>query len=809
MKPQRVAAGVGNSVAKPWNSRLSGRRPTPNPLGRQPRCLLGEGRSGIAFILLSLFVLFVFASHAVAETPRTLSGVVITDKNELVLGATVIAESTSGKFEAITDAAGCFRMIVPTGPLILVVTGKYLTFEPKHLNGPAEGLQLQVSYTIPPVHESLVISATALNPTIDQRNDNIYKSTLFSRDDQVFDTLAAGINAGQHEGGGKSLEIRRFGFNLDHGGVNGGLKVLVDDVQQNQSTQGHGQGYLGALKTLTPELVDDVDILNGPFSAEYGDFSGLGVVHIRLKESLPNLLTLRMQGGSFGAYRGFIGYSPALKDADAFLSYEGSHTDGPFLNPGRYGRNNITGNYARHLNEKESLGFKLNFGANGFYSSGQVPLDLVNAGQLDRFGFIDPFDGGRVRLGTFGTYYKRELANGDIVKVDGFLGRSLFDLYSNFTFFLNDPVNGDEIQQHDSRLQQGINVQYLHPHKLFGQNALLSFGSNFHDNQINVGLLHTKEREVLDAASSAHAHVTNVAGYEQQGVDLLQGRLHLDAGLRLDYFRFDVDDNLDVAHSGIQGAVLFQPKANVSYMPSLHLPLTLFASYGRGISSQDARGVVQHPAQPKVATTDFYQLGTSHILKRLSLSTDLFLIDRSNEQVYIPDDGSFELKGSSRSYGWEAKTSLQITRRLILNGGFTQVSNAFYRGTLPRVYVDSAPHSVADSGLTVAGWRGVNGSLRYRHISGYILDGEQSTDPRRHASGLDVVDLSLSKQIRHGIDFNFAIDNLNNKRYWETQNFFASRLANNPNPEGTERIHATPGSPIGVTVGMTFRFGEK
>lgn len=241
----------------------------------------------------------------------------------------------------------------------------------------------------------------------------------------------------------------------------------------------------------------------------------------------------------------------------------------------------------------------------------------------------------------------------------------------------------------------------------------------------------------------------------------------------------------------------------------MRLPVTLYGSYGRGISSQDARGVVRFPEAPKVATTDFYQVGTSHILKRLSLSTDLFLIDRSNEQVYIPDDGTFELKGPSRSYGWEAKTSFQLTRRLILNGGFTQVSNAFYRGTFPRIYVDSAPHSVANSGLTIAGWRGLNGSLRYRHISGYILDGEHPDDPRRHASGLDVVDLSVSKEIRHGVEFNFAIDNLNNKRYWETQNFFASRLATDPNPEGTERIHATPGSPVGFTVGLTFRFGEK
>src|SRR4029077_2351629 len=117
----------------------------------------------------------------------------------------------------------------------------------------------------------------AVDPQLETNASEILKRSLISRDDQLLGTLNAGINEGKHEGGGKSLEIRRFGFNLDHGGVNGGLKILVDNIQQNQATQGHGQGYLGTLKTLTPELVEDVDILNGPFSAEYGDFSGLGV----------------------------------------------------------------------------------------------------------------------------------------------------------------------------------------------------------------------------------------------------------------------------------------------------------------------------------------------------------------------------------------------------------------------------------------------------------------------------------------------------------------------------------------------------
>ena len=450
----------------------------------------------------------------------------------------------------------------------------------------------------------------------------------------------------------------------------------------------------------------------------------------------------------------------------------------------------------------------MNFGRNDFFSSGQIPLDQVFDGNLDRFGYIDPFDGGKVKLGTIGIYYRKDFSNGDIFKIDGFLSRSLFDLYSNFTFFLTDPVNGDEIQEHDSRLQEGVNAQYLHLYKLFGHNVLLTLGSNFHDNQINVGLLHTKEREFLSLMTSAQAHVTNSAGYLQHGTEFWQGRFHIDAGLRYDYFRFRLDDLLMSENSGTQGEGRFQPKLNMAYTPSAKIPLTFHANYGRGISSEDARGVVQRPDAPKVATTDFYQLGTSHNLHRFSLSTDVFLINRSNEQVYIPDDGTLELKGPSRAYGWEGKTSVQVTSHLSVNGGFTQISNAYYRTTNPRVYVDSAPHAVANAGLTLSAWHGFFSSLRYRHISGYILDGEDTLNPEKHASGLDVLDLSLSKQIRHNLDFNFAVDNLNNKRYWETQNFLVSRLRGEP-PDGIERVHATPGYPVGVTVGFTLHFGEK
>ncbi|MFN0111500.1 MAG: TonB-dependent receptor [Blastocatellia bacterium] len=757
---------------------------------------------------LMFLLAVVFAPVAAQNNARVLTGRIVTVNEEAVANARITARTSIGEKTATSDTEGRFKLEVPRETIVLQVSGKNIAEQELTIgaNDTADNLRVEIAYIIPKIHDGLVISASQLDPAIDRRNDTIYRDTLFSRDDQIFHTLDAGINAGQHEGGGKSLEIRRFGYNLDHGGVNGGLKVLVDNFQQNQGTQGHGQGYLGQLKSLTPELVQDVEILNGPFSAQYGDFSGLGVVHIRLKESLPDQLTARFQGGQFGTFRTFLAFSPELKSGDALIAYEGSRTDGPFKNPLNYKRDNITGNYVRNLNEHSKLGFKLNLGRNDFVSSGQIPLDEVNAGRLDRFGFIDPDNGGRVRTGVFNAYFRNESAKGRVFKLDGFVARSLFDLYSNFTFFLNDETNGDEIVQHDSRLQQGVNAQWLQPFKLFGTQALLVAGANFHDNQINVGLDNSVSRAPISVATKANARVTNSSGYVQQGLDLDQGRthLHIEAGMRFDHFRFKVDDKVSPEFSGAQGSSRFQPKFNLALTPDERVPVTLFFNYGRGISSQDARGITQQPEGQRISTTDFYQVGTSHNFKRLSLSTDLFLIDRSNEQVYIPDDGSFEFLGPTRAFGFEAKASVKLTRFISINGGLTRVMNAFYRGEQPKIYVDSAPHFISNAALTMAGFKGFSGSLRYRHISNYRLDGE---DPTIRAAGFDVIDLSINKQINRRVEFNLSIDNMTDKRYFETQNYFESRIA--PAAPIASRIHATPGYPLTVTAGVTFRLGGK
>jgi hypothetical protein len=650
---------------------------------------------------------------------------------------------------------------------------------------------------------SVIVTATAADPSMEERKEEALTRTLFTRDDQVFQILNAGIHAGQHEGGGKSLEIRRYGFNLDHGGVSGGLKVLLDGVQQNQGTQAHGQGYLGSMKSISPELIQDITIVNGPFSAEYGDFSGLGVVHIRQRESLPQRYTLRGQGGNFASARSFVAFSPDVQRQDAYLAYENSYANGPFLTPLGYRRDNLHANYTRTLKGGRKLGVRVLGAGNRFTSSGQIPLDLVGSGQLDRFGSLDDTQGGRVKSATISAYLAQGFANGGALRIDGFVSRSLFDLYSNFTYYAANPVTGDAIQQHDSRLQEGANAQYTRVHRIAGQQANLTVGGNFHDNQIAVGLYPRQGRTATGVTTKAHAHVTNEAAYAQESISLANGRVLIGLGLRYDAFRYALVDRVtfDVTRPVYAGR--WQGKATFAYTPWHDAPLTMHANYGRGINSVDARAAVYRPDQPRLGTTDFLQAGATWTVQRVSLTGDVFWIDRSNEQVYIPDDGTFELQGPSRAYGWEGKLVLAITRRLSLTGGVTKVGNAYFK-TDPREYVSNAPRFVANAALTLSDWKGWSGSLRMRAINHYRLD---AVDPSILAQGQTVLDLGLAKQLRRGVEWNLSIDNVANRPYFETQNYGESAIA--PGAPVQARIHGTPGYPLTFAMGITLRLGGR
>lgn len=762
----------------------------------------------LAFLLLVLFVQFLPAQNTTFSVKGKLtdpSGGAIAGASVRLAGKNVSYESTQS-----TSPQGDFEFkSVPIGGF--EVTTSVPGFEDSKrpvtiIPGTSQVIvNIQLSNDqIRKVTSSMIITAALVEPAIDRKDAAVFTQTLFSRDDQIFQQLNAGINAGQHEGGGKSLEFRRFGFNLDHGGANGGLKVLVDNVQQNQNSQGHTNGYLGSLKGLTPELVQEVSIINGPFSAEYGDFSALGVVNIRLRDSMKDLITGRFQAGQFSTQRGFLAFSPKLKDGDAYVAYEGSHSDGPFVKPLDYRRDNVWYNWLKKINEHRSFAVRGNAAGNVFNSSGQIPQSEVVAGRLDRFGFIDPGEGGKVGSGLIGGYFRQEDEKGNTWRIDGTASRMLFDLYSNFTFFLNDPVRGDGILQHDSRLQQSANVQHIRPHKVFGATGLFTGGLNYADNQILTRLDNRVVRDPYETVTKAQMRIHSGAMYAQESLSFWDGKVTALGGVRWEAFRYRINDQLDRGNSSDQVSYLAQPKAALGFTPLKKVPLTFSLNYGRSLTSIDARSLLQNRNTPVVAKTDFYQFGVGYKIDRLVLSASTYWIDRSNELVYVADDNTFEFLGPTRSYGFETKAVFGITRFLSINGNITKVSNAFYRNTDPREYIDRAPHFTASSALTLSNWKGWTSSLRYRAINNYLLAFDQ---PDVRAAGNSVFDFSFVRRINRNFDFNFSMDNVFDRNYLETQNLVTMRVR--PNAPVSDEIAATPGYPRTITVGFTFRFGKK
>lgn len=651
--------------------------------------------------------------------------------------------------------------------------------------------------------ETLTVLDRIVEPQAETRNAEIYTKTLFTRDDQVFQTLNAGISVGQHAGGGKSLEIRRFGFNLDHGGTGGGIRIMVNDVQQNQQSQAHAHGYLGNLKSLSPELVQNVTLINGPFDGQYGDFSTLGVVTIETRDEMPDRVTARLQYGQFNTWRGFGAYSPNWKDSGGLIAVESSYSDGPFVRPLEYVRNNVTGAYYRKLSERDKLTFRFNGGNNHYYAAGQLPVDEVEAGRLDRFGFIDGTDGGESFVGTASGNYTRD-GTKNLFRAGGWVQRSLLDLYSNFTFFLENPVNGDGFTQHDSRLVQNGYARWERPHQ-FGAGATGLFKAGFEhmDNQIFLWRATRIKRTPVELRQQDNVRQALTGGFLQENLNFLAGRLQIGGGVRFDNIYFNLRDRIDPDPVTSGSVAVWQPKFNFAFTPSSRLPLTLHFNYGRGLSTNNAIAVIKNPGQPRISKSDFFQFGTSHRKGRVSLANSMFLIDRSNESVYVADEGITELLGPTRSWGFESKTSVQLTRWLAANGGITKVLNVFFRGTNPREHVTRAPRFNGWGGLTASGWRGWSGSLRMRAISHFTLDG---FDTSNRASGHTVWDFSVAKRIFRGVELNFAVDNIFNKKFFETVDLYESRLRGQ---DPVERQHGTPGYGTTVIGGLTFRLWGK
>ena len=624
-----------------------------------------------------------------------------------------------------------------------------------------------------------------------------------------------GLFAVQHAGGGKANQYFLRGFDADHGTD---VAFFVDGVPVNMPSHGHGQGYAD-FHFLIPELVVTLDAVKGPYYASYGDFATAGAINLRLAESFDQSFA-SFQVGQFGVLRGLVVASPKLGDTwRTLLAVEGFKDDGPFVNPERLGRFNAFARITHDLGEGKLSLTAMSY-SSGWNGSGQIPARAVcgegeagapppsRFGQpcIDHFGSVDPTEGGSTQRHQGSIAYSLTGRHEDLQAM-AYAISYRFRLYSNFTFFDRDPQNGDEIEQSDARFVVGTDVRYRN-HQHVGRSTFrTTLGTQVRYDGIENSLYYAHARERLSPQVDADIGETSIGVFAEEDVRLTK-QLRFVAGLRAQRVDVRVDDKLESlttqgnATSGLANAFQVLPK--LMWIVSPVDGWDLFASFGRGYHSNDARGAVRQvdPARLMTPATG-YEVGTRVTpLKGLSLSAAAFLLDLDSELVWLGDEGTTEASTKTRRYGVELSARYRISNWLYadLDGTLAHASYVANAGNGDAVAL--APTRTFTAGVgarpTFGHWTPF-GSLRVKALG----DRPANQDGSLTAEGFVIVDANAGVRWRD-VEVGLDVQNLLGATWREVN--FATTTRLSYEPQAVNGIHYSPGWPRTVMGRFTVYF---
>ncbi|MBL9002957.1 MAG: TonB-dependent receptor [Myxococcales bacterium] len=640
--------------------------------------------------------------------------------------------------------------------------------------------------------------------------------------------VAPGLITIQHAGGGKANQYLLRGFDADHGTD---VALTLDGVPINMVSHAHGQGYADSNFVL-PEIIERIEVFKGPYFAELGDFATAGAINLVSKRSLQNSFA-SLQGGMYNTLRGVVGAGHSFLDGrlHALVFGEGSYADGPFENPERSKRFNAFGKLTYDIAPGSSISLAITSYAGDWFASGQIPARAVENGLISRFGSLDPSEGGAsFRYNVYLAYQLRNEAHDLSALV--YYSRYSLKLYSNFTLFSRDPENGDGIEQADDRDLLGFRVNYRRRARLSWLGMDTSVGLSGRLDVIHNSLFAQRARERRLSVVDHDIRQSSLALYIKEELRFSRW-LRLIAGLRADYFVFDVNDRqpdvtaMDMqgdATSGVRGDLLVSPKATLVVSP--HRLLDLFANFGRGFHSNDARGVVRRadPVTPLTAALG-YELGArTRLWDRLDLAASLWGLELDSELVWVGDEGVTEAAGATRRLGLEFEGRLRITDWLFADLDLTLNDAKFVQNAGNGSAVALAPRVTVAAGLSALLPFGLRAALRFTGI-----DARPATeDGFLSAEGVYLLDAFASYRYRM-IELGISVENLTNSAYRSAQFATTSRLAGEaptsapPSaaacPAGTraqtndagwfvgcEDVNFTPGTPIQVQARATLYF---
>ncbi len=744
----------------------------------------------ISTTLRLLFLLCTFYSNAVFSQ-TVIKGIVLDAASKQPLDAVFISITESATEKAVTDNTGNFSLKIFKESA--TITATHIGYKPMSvsINGPSaikivmepEAINLQdVRLQAGSVGKfsSLTKVDLALNPV---------KNT------QELLRLVPGLFIAQHAGGGKAEQIFLRGFDVDHGTD---VQVSVDGMPVNMVSHAHGQGYADA-HFIIPETINNIDFGAGPYYAGHGNLNTAGYVAF---STFKNIATSKIQTevGKFNTFRTVALLDLIKKDKEkqsAYIAGEFLYSDGPTENKQALNRFNLFGKYNAALSPKTNMSFSASAFKSNWNASGQIPERAVEDGTITRFGSIDPTEGGNTERYNSNLIITHQFNSGSTWENQVFYNRYTFSLFSNFTFFLNDTVNGDGINQAEDRNILGF-VSTLKEKRFFGKLTLTStdaIGVRY-DATNNSQLSNTVQRKFLSYVNRGDIKETNAYAFTQQQINI--GKWEFNAGLRFDYFNFNYFDKLTNTGSPKQNQSIVSPKLNVQY--SLGKKVQLYVKTGKGFHSNDTRVVTDNTAQQVLPAAYGADLGI--ILKptnTLLINIAAWNLYLQQEFVYVGDAGIVEASGKSKRQGIDIIARYQFSPKLFANTNINFTKPRAAGKPKGADFIPLAPTATSTGGLFYKQQKGVNGGLSYR----YIKDRPANEDNSIVAKGYFLLDVTLN-YTKPKYEVGLAVENVFNVRWNEAQFATESRLKNEIAP--VTELHYTPGVPFFIRAKLAVFF---
>jgi hypothetical protein len=611
-----------------------------------------------------------------------------------------------------------------------------------------------------------------------------------------------GLLISQHSGEGKANQYYLRGFNLDHGTD---FATTVAGIPVNMPTNAHGQGYTD-INYVIPELVSGIQFRKGTYSVEDGDFSSAGSAFISYRDTLSGPIG-SLSAGQDGYVRLLAAASPRLSSGSVLGAIELLHNDGPWVHPDDFRKINALARYSRGTPEN---GFSVTaMGYDGRWNStDQVPERAVAAGEVDRFGSIDPTDGGTTsRYSLSGEFLKT--SPNSLTKVSAYVISYRLDLFSNFTYFLNDTLRGDQFEQADERVVTGLRVS----HGWGAPGERQTVGIDFrHDNIVRVGLYHTEAQRRLSTIREDGIIEWSLSPFWQLDRQW-SSRMRTLLGIRGDAYRYGVASSY-APYSGSDITGIASPKASLILGP--WGPLDLYVNAGYGFHSTDARGarftstpvppatqqspVAFHfpvPGGPPIelsallVRTKGAEIGARiHGSPRWSATTSIWGLDIASETVFLGDAGLGAPSRPSRRTGIELAGEGSPSSRVHLDADVAY-SRARFRDDDPAgSYIPGAVEGVVSSGVSYEHPRGGYGELHVRYFGPRPLIEDNSV--RSPAS--TVLSAQVGYRTHHRWTIELEVFNLLDSAVSDIDYYYTSRLRNEP-VAGVDDIHSHPQAP--------------